>query len=552
VRPLDSLSAQRLEGTDDSINPFWSPDSRTIGFFAGGKLKKIDASGGPAQTLCDAPNGRGGAWSEHDVIVFAPEVLSGLSRVPAAGGMPAQITHLCQSQVGTSHRWPTFLPDGRHFLFWGGSTFATNASNSGIFLGALDSSEPKFLVQADSNALYAAPGYLLYLRGETLMAQPFDAGSLKLKGDASPIAEHVSSPGYYVGLFTVSRTGLLAYETGQRVNVNVQFLWVDEQGNKLGTVGEPSDQAFPLLSPDGARLAYEMRDPQSKDLDIWVMDLARGVRTRFTFDPAADRVPVWSPDGSRIVFGSSRKGHYDLYVKNASGAASEGLLYESDGDKFPRDLSRDGRFIVFDSVDPKGRTNSDIWVLPLFGDRKPFPYLQTEFNEGAATFSPDGHWLAYQSDETGTFEVYAAPFPSGGGGKWQVSQGGGFQPTWKRDGSSLFYLAPGGKLMEANVNEKGSAVEIGLPHQLFQMASIADGPDVGAYTVASNGRRFVVNAFLQGSAPEPLTLVTNWTAGLKERPHDGRDGESSGELLVDRPKLLFEGLFNYTVAFSRT
>jgi len=354
VRSLDSLTAQRLEGTEDSSFAFWSPDSRTIGFFAGGKLKKIDAGGGPAQTLCDAPGGRGGAWSEREVIVFAPEITSGLSRVPVAGGTPTEITHLAQSQAGFSHRWPTFLPDGRHFLYWGGNPFITNAPNTGIFLGALDSNEENFLVQADSSALYAPPGYLLYVREQTLMAQPFDAGSLKLKGDAFPVGEHVSSPQLFrLGLFTVSQSGLLVYQTGQ--GVSAQFLWLDVHGNKVGTVGEAGNQLFPRLSPNGARLAYVRVDPQSKNADIWLMDLARGVPTRFTFDPAPDNWPVWSPDGSRIVFASARKGHTDLYVKDASGAANEESLYESNGDKTPKDWSRDGRYIVFDVPDPTRR-----------------------------------------------------------------------------------------------------------------------------------------------------------------------------------------------------
>jgi Tol biopolymer transport system component len=445
------------------------------------------------------------------MIVFAPEALSELSSVPAAGGVPAQITHAGQSQGATSHRLPTFLPDGRHFLFWAGNPLANTAPNTGVFLGALDSSEAKFLVQANSSVVYAPPGYLLYLRGETLMAQPFDTGSLKLKGPAFPIAEHVSSPGLSTSLanvFTVSRTGMLAYQTAQCGSR--QFLWVDAHGNKLGTVGEPGDQGHPVLSPDGARLAYALQDPQSKNVDIWVMDLARGVRTRFTFNPADDEFPVWTPDGSRIAFISSRKGHLDLYVKDASGSGSEELLYESDVNKFAPDWSRDGRFIVF-SLYPKGKTKSDLWVLPLFGDRKPFPYLQTEFDEQFAKFSPDGHWLAYVSDETGSYEAYLAPFP-GGGGKWQVSQGGGTQPAWKRDGSSLFYLAPGGKLMQVSVKEKPSAVQIGVPHQLFQVASIAEG---NRYAVAPDGQRFLVNTVTQGSTPELLTLVTNWTTGLK-------------------------------------
>jgi hypothetical protein len=384
VRPLDSLSAQRLEGIEDASYPFWSPDGRAIGFFAAGKLKRIDASGGPAQTICDAPNGRGGAWSEREMILFAPEALSELWCVPATGGVPAQITHFGQSQGATSHRLPIFLPDGRRFLFWAGNPMATNAPNTGVFLGALDSSEAKFLLQADSNALYAPPGYLLFLRGETLMAQPFDAGSLKLKGDAFPVAEHVSSPVWLnASLFTVSRTGLLAYQTAQ--GGSSQFLWVDARGNKLGTVGEPGDQDCPALSPDGARLAYALQDPQSKNVDIWVMDLTRGVRTRFTFDPADDTWPVWSPDGSRIAFISNRNGHLDLYGKNTSGSGSEEVLYESDVNKFAPDWSPDGRFIVF-SLYPKGKTKSDLWLLPLFGSL--FPIFKRSSTSSSRGFPP--------------------------------------------------------------------------------------------------------------------------------------------------------------------
>jgi len=257
-----------------------------------------------------------------------------------------------------------------------------------------------------------------------------------------------------------------------------------------------------------------MPDPQSKNWDIWVMDLARGVRTRLTFDPASDYGLVWSPDGGRVAFGSNRKGHFDLYVKNASGAANEELLYESGVDKWPRDWSRDGRFIVFTLLDLKGKTNYDIWVLPLFGDRKPFPYLQTQFNERSARFSPDGHWLAYTSDETGSYEVYLAPFPVGGA-KWQVSQGGGIEPMWTRDGTTLFYLTLGGKLMEARVKAKGSAVEIAVSHQLFQTPLLFSDLGPRTYTVALDGERFLVKGLPQGSAPESLTLVTNWTAGLK-------------------------------------
>ncbi len=526
LRPLDSLTAQPLEGTEGGSYPFWSPDGRYIGFFAQGKLKKIDVFGGPPQTVCDAPNGRGGTWSQGGVIVFSPETLGSLSRVPAAGGAPTVITRLDQSRRETSHRWPTFLPGGRHFLYWGGDPFGsggatllatlTTSANgpSGIFLGTLDSNELKFLFPADSDALYAPPGYLLSLREQTLMAQPFDEGSLKLTGEAFPIAEQVSNPAAFrLGLFTASQNGILVFQTGP--GDQSQLRWIDASGKEVGTVGDAGFHDWPRLSPDGQRLAESVLDRQSRNIDVWLVDLGRGVRTRFTFDPAVDFDPVWSPDGKRIVFASNRKGHYDLYVKNASGAGNEELLFESEADKLPSDWSRDGRYIAFSALDPKTKTNYDIWVLPLFGDRKPFPFLRTQFDELQAGFSPDGHWLAYASNESGVFEVYVAPFP-GTGAKWQVSQGGGVQPTWSRDGKNLFYVVAGSKMMEVEVKAKGSTVEFGNPRQVLEANFYRGGPYGHAYEVAPSGQRFLVNAIPQAIGSTPLTLVVNWTAGLKK------------------------------------
>ncbi len=511
MRPLASLSAQRLEGTEGAHFPFWSPDSRHLGFFQEGKLKKIDVTGGPAVTLCDAPDARGGAWSRNDVILFAPQSLAtGLSRIPAAGGTPTPIPSPKGSGGAFSNRWPVFLPDGRDYLFLSGDLSSPGTPRLGIWLGELGSGEPQFLLQADSNAVYAAPGYLLFLRGDSLMAQPFDAGSQKLKGEAFPIAEHVASPQQFrLGLFTVSQTGLLVYGSGE-VERSGQLTWLDKSGTENGKVSQVN--VFQIaLSPDGQRVMYASASG-GKNVDLWLMELGRGVQTRFTFGPTASAYPVWSPDGSRIAFASARQGKFNIYTKNASGAGNEEPLLESDVQKFPSDWSHDGRYILFGSLDPKGKTKSDIWVLPLSGDRKPFPYLQTPFDEGGAVFSPDGHWVAYRSDESGSYEIYLSPFPAGGG-KWQVSQGGGLQPEWKRDGSALYYVAPGGKLMEASVKERGSGVEIGTPRQLFQ-APMGEARLGGrAYAVAPDGKRFLVVKQGDNGSP-PLTLVTNWTAGL--------------------------------------
>ncbi len=514
VRPLNSLSAQKLEGTEGASFPFWSPDSRHLGFFLGGKLEKIDVTGGPAVALCEVPNGRGGAWSKDDVIVFAPDSIARqLMRVPAAGGSPSAITTHSDEGSAFSNRWPEFLPDGKHFLYLSGDLASVGSSKLGIYVGELSSDKKDFLVQADSNALYAPPGYLLFLRGQTLMAQQFDAGSRKLKGEAFPVAEQVASPQLFrLGFFTVSRTGLLLFQTGGNTG-NGQFVWLDQNGKEGGAVGQLGSRDEPLLSPDGNQLAYVATESGGQEQDIWLLDLARGVRTRFTFGPNIADTPVWSPDGKRIAYAWQKKGHGDIYVKDASGAGSPEALFESEADKTPLDWSRDGRYILFVLLDPKGQTKYDIWALPLFGDRKPFPYLQTQFNEVSAGFSPDGHWVAFESDESGNFEVYLSPFPAGGA-KWQVSQGGGVQPVWKSDGSELYFLA-GSKLIEASVKTSGSAVQIGTPQEVFQQPMVRSDAYGRSYSVAKDGKRFLVNRSGE-NVTVPLTLVANWTSGLKK------------------------------------
>ena len=516
MRPLDSLSSQQLEGTDGAAFPFWSPDSRHLAFFQDGKLKKIDVTGGPAVTLCDVPDGRGGAWGGDDVIIFAPGTLNsgGLMRVEAAGGAPAAITAHKGEGSAFSNRWPFFLPDGKHFLYLSGDLTAIGTSKLGIYVGKVGTDEQEFLVQADSSALYAPPGYLLYLRGDTLMAQPFDAGSQKLKGEAFPVAEQVASPQLFrLAYFTVSQNGMMVYQTGE-ASSNSQFVWIGDDGKPGGVVTEPGSAQEPQLSPDGRRLAYLVAESGGKSSDIWILDLERGVRTRFTFGPEVADTPVWSPDGSRIAYDLIKNGRGDLYVKDSSGAGKAELLFESDANKTPVDWSRDGRYILFDSLDPQGKTKYDIWAMPMFGDRKPFPFIHSEFEEPEAMFSPNTHWVAFESNESGNYEVYLSPFPDGGA-KWQISQGGGVQPMWKRDGSAVYYLAPGGKMMEASVGEKGSAVEIGTPHQLFQTTMAEAGAFGRAYSVSPDGKKFLVEKQERGTAP-PLTLVANWTAGLKK------------------------------------
>jgi eukaryotic-like serine/threonine-protein kinase len=505
VRPLDSLSAKPLTGTEGASFPFWSPDSRYLGFFAGEKLKKVDASGGPVQTLCDAPNGRGGSWSRDGIIVFTPTPSAPLLRISEAGGAATPATKLGESRFGESHRWPYFLPDGRHFLYLSRSIALGGEQN--IYAGTLDSSERKLILQAESNVAYSPPGYLVFWRDGNLMAQRFDAKRLELAGDVLPIAEDVQ----YIwdrseASFSISQNGVLAYRAG--AGGMPRLVWYDRSGKQLGSVGDPDFLWGPRLSPDGQRLAVSAYALRSHTPDIWVYELSRNVRTRFTFDSGG--CPLWSPDGSRIVLCSARKGQSDLYIKSASGAGDEELLLSGNGDKVPRSFSPDGRFIAYEQRDPKGKPATEIWVLPLFGDRKPFPFRQTQFDELGPQFSPDGRWMAYQSNESGRYEVYIAPFP-GPGGKFQISTGGGTYSAWRRDGNELFFLTLDGELMAVEVKSKGSRLETGTVRRLFQTHRVTNtGPQ---YDFPANAGRFIVASAGEGDS-SPITLVVNWTAAL--------------------------------------
>ena len=520
VRSLDSLSAQALPGTEGALNaspPFWSPDSRFIGFFAGGKLKKIDPSGGPSQTLCDVPavsrggswaESRGASWNRDGVILFAPGGTGPLYRVSAAGGEPTQVTALDQSRFEVTHRWPSFLPDGRHFLYFARSG---KAESTGVYVGSLDGKETKRLLSTATNAVYAPPGFLLFMRKETLMAQAFDAGKLQLTGEPSPVAEHVAfNPGLGVAAFSVSETGVLAFRTGGgQIN---QPRWFDRAGKQTGALGAAGLYFTVALSPDEKRAAVDLTDNQTGMTDLWLFDLLqRGVPSRFTTDPANDADPLWSPDGSSIVFSSSREGVFNLYQKAASGVGSEEVLLKSSEDKVPDDWSADGRFIVYETLNQK--TKSDLWVLPMSGDRQPFPFLQTEFNEQQAQFSPDGKWIAYTSDESGASEVYVQTFPASGG-KWRVSTGGGVQPRWRRDGRELFYIAADQKLMAVDV-KLGATFEAGVPKVLFGTRVPTLRNFRNHYAVSADGQRFLINSTIEETSSTPISVVVNWTAEVK-------------------------------------
>jgi len=503
VRALNTLAAQSLAGTENALRPFWSPDSRFLGFFAGGKLKKIDISGGPPITLCDVPDGFGGAWSRDGVIVFVPTVASPVQKVSASGGVPTAATTLGEGESG--HRMPFFLPDGRHFLYR--AVTATGGSGGPIYVASLDLAQRKMLLNADSSNVLYTQGHLIFLRETTLMAQPFDAERLELTGEVFPIAEQIQTQGNpLAGVFSASENGVLAYQTGA-AGAGSQLGWFDRTGKPMGVLGGTALYSDLDLSPDGKRASVNIQE--SGNRDIWIHDVARGLRTRFTFDPAEELMSLWSPDGSRVVFNSRRKGHLDLYQKPSSGAGPEELLLEDNRDKYPVSWSSDGQFILYGSTG--GPTSSDLFALPLSGDRKPSPFLQTQFNEGAGQFSPDGRWVAYSSNASGRMEIYVAPFP-GPGGKWQISTAGGLYPRWRQDGTELFYLALDNKLMAAAVNGKGPSFEIGAVKPLFETRTAGIRYP---YDVSADGQRFLINTAPEQAVSAPFTVVLNWTAGLK-------------------------------------
>ena len=436
IRSLGSQEARRLSGTDGASSPFWSPDGRFVGFIAGGNLKKVAVAGGPPVTLAEHPNGRS-AWSAQGVILYTrDDDSSGLYRIPDNGGQPTRVTELDRSRDESWHVHPIFLPDGRRFLFLGGSN---DRSKSAIYLASLDSQTRTRLLDVHSQPDYA-PGFLLYQRGGAVMAHPFDEKQGRLTGDAVPIAEGVDTDTINGrAAFSASPNGALIYRSGPATGGSGRLTWFDRSGKTLGTVAENGFYRYPRVSPDGRHVVVTF----SKDevgMDLWQIDLARGVPTRSTFHPDDDFWPsVWSPDSQRVVFSSSRtrKGVFDLYQRSAAGAATAELLWQSGESKSPSGFSPDGRILLVDRWMNCG-SSSDMWALPMTGDRKPFPLIETAFNEHSAVFSPSGRFIAYVSNDSGVNQVYVQPFPPTGA-RVQLSSGNGRSPMWTSDGRTVLY-----------------------------------------------------------------------------------------------------------------
>jgi Tol biopolymer transport system component/predicted Ser/Thr protein kinase len=513
VRALDAVTGERLPGTQGATFPFWSPDNRWVAFFADGRLKKIDTQSRAIFTLGEAPAARGGAWSPKDMIVFTPIGPSYLLKVSAAGGKPAPATVL-DATVGAYHRFPWFLPDGEHFLF---EAQKPTGGRLNLAVGSLDSTSSQVIGEADSNAVYAE-GRLLYLRGSALMAQPFDPSARRFTGEAvqlTPFVDSFLSPNS-VGMFSVSTNGLLAYQAGDGSSEALQLAWFDRTGRPQETLWEPKKLASLELSPNRQMLMTAWTDPFS-NTDLWIYDLLRHLPTHFTFDQATESNAVWSPDGQTIVFDSTRKGHYDLYRKAANNSSAEELVYADDSEKQPDSWSPDGKFLLYHTFQGPGGIH--IWVLPMAApqsDPPPVPrrLFQTTGSELFGQFSPDGRWVLYASKESqATYEIYLAPF-SRPSEKHQISSGGGLRPRWRQDGKEIFYHTRDGQLLSVKVRISGDTVELGVPQPLFGGIPALNGY---AWDLSANGQRILAAIPPKDQKPyEPITLVQNWSAGLKK------------------------------------
>ena len=500
VRPMSSLEATMLSGTENAIFPFWSPDGRSLGFFADGQLKTIDLSGGSAQVIADAPFGRGGAWGRGGDILFSPTTQAPLMRVSASGGTPVAVTKI-DAALHTSHRWPFFLPDGKHFLYLAIHHDPSKAANDAIYYGSLDGRENRELLRSQSNAVYGS-GYLLFARGDQLMAQSFDPATGKLAAQPQNVAKGVANDiaTWHMDA-SAAGEGLLVFASGG--TGDWQLLWMDRSSKQISTLADklPNLQ-FAGLSPQGDRVALQIDNGVN---DIWVLDVARGIRTRLTFGPVSNAFPVWSPDGKWIAYTSDRNGHSLLYRKPSDGSGAEELLLTDNQPDIASDWTPDGKYLIYS----RGLSPSDaeLWALPVQGEHKPWQILQRGI---FGRVSPDGHWLAYMSFESGGPQVYVVPF-RGGQGKWQVSANGGQAPQWSKDGKELYYLDEAYNLFAVSVKEAGGALQFSAAQTLL---SNWTAPNV-FFDVAPNGKKILLDRVSQ-QVSQSVTVVTNFTAGLKK------------------------------------
>jgi Tol biopolymer transport system component len=505
LRTMDSVDARPLAGTEGARGdrrPFWSPDSSHVAFFVGDKLKKVAVAGGPALTICDA-DGADGSWSVKGEILFDGATAAPLMRVAAAGGIAKPEVRPEDLEGAPYLGWPEFLPDGENFIYLA----ETPEGNERVTFRSLDSGEERVLLTSDSRVQYVEPGFLLYVLNGMLVAHPFDARSGELLGDPIPLADSIGVSEVGLADFSASHNGVLVYRAG--LTGARRLVWRDRAGREIGQVGQNGEHETSWISPDGKRIVVSAFDAGGENSDLWIHDLEREVASRFTFDSAWDGTPIWSPDGSRIVFSSSRgEGSIALYSKDASGAGVAEVLLQAEDQIFPGDWSSDGTMLLYGSR----AGNWDIWALRMDGSSEPFPVLQSEFAEVRAGFSPDGRWIVYNSNESGQMEIYVTEFP-GPGGKWQVSIDGGTEPRWSGDGSEIFYLDYSGRMVTVPVSTSPT-FKAELPEVLFD-AGLFPLITRNRYSVTDDGKRFLVLSPMSGESIRPISVVLNWHAGLK-------------------------------------
>ncbi len=491
IRPLDAPEPAPLAGTDGAADPFWSPDSRSIAFFADAKLKKVERSGGTVKTLCDALAVQGGTWNRNGDILFGG--LARVRRVSSAGGEPSDLPD------PMTEAYPVFLPDGRHYL--GTRVGNSGAPQAGVWLSSMDGAETRQILPDLSNAGIVTPpagskiGHVLFVRNGTLMALPFDMKRLEAAGDAVPIARGIAEGQGPSWLATAASHGVLAYVSGQRGGH--EYIWRDQQGKNLGSAGDAGGVA--MISPDGKQLAGD------RNSNIWVLDFASGLARPVTFAPPYNGNPIRSPDGRYVAYNSGA----GIVRKPANGLGAEEVLLRTNKLSFPKSWSPDGRFLMYAEVNP--RIGADLLAIAVNGDRKPFAVVQTPANEDQEQFSPDGHWVAYTSNASGLSEIYVIPFPpSSNGGKWLVSRGGGVQPRWRRDGKELFYISPDWKMMAVEVKTQ-PMFQAGIPRTLFQTEMADTGIRTGplSWDIAPDGKRFLIISESSSEAPA-IDVALNW------------------------------------------
>jgi serine/threonine protein kinase len=497
-----------IEGTQGASYPFWSPDGNSLGFFADGKLKKVVIEKGQVQVIADAPNGRGGTWNRDGVIVFSPDAQAGLFSVAASGGVPIQFAKADPQELETSVRWPVFLPDGQHFLFLG-CNFSGHPEKNAIYVGRVGSAERHRVVESNGNAAYVEPGYLLYVRGRMLMAQRFNTKNYTLAGDSQIVAENVLSfPAVLRVVFSAVDGKTLIAQTGSGANIS-RMTWFDRSGKPVRSVGEPGWFNNLRLSSDNSKIAVDETDQDGQNVDVWIHDASTGAKRRFTFTPSLDQGPIWSPDRKQIIYSSNQGLGWKLFRKNADGSSPEAAIAGFDMVLASAwDWSPDGQTVTV-------RKLNQLWYLSV-KDLSFRPFFESSWTIKNARFSPNGHWLAFASNESGNMEIYVVPFPTGSG-KWQVSSGGGQEPVWRRDGKEVFFISSGGKLMAAPVNatdhfDSGTPIELFQTHRRQPISS----QDVFSYDASKDGKQFLIADKSVKTDATPPSVYLNWTRELEK------------------------------------